>query len=33
MNINMGELLKLAGANNRKVEKIVDSCVPGEVSW
>ncbi|KAF4258885.1 hypothetical protein CNMCM8812_006077 [Aspergillus fumigatus] len=30
MNINMGELLKLAGANNRKVEKIVDSCVPGE---
>jgi hypothetical protein len=33
MNINMGELLKLAGANNRKVEKIVDCCVPGEVSW
>ncbi|GFF86290.1 hypothetical protein IFM53868_04762 [Aspergillus udagawae] len=30
MNINMGELLKLAGANNRKVEKIVDCCVPGE---
>ncbi|RHZ60343.1 uncharacterized protein CDV56_101864 [Aspergillus thermomutatus] len=30
MNINMGELLKLASANNRKVEKIVDSCVPGE---
>ncbi|GFF90346.1 LOW QUALITY PROTEIN: hypothetical protein IFM47457_08459 [Aspergillus lentulus] len=30
MNINMGELLKLAGTNNRKVEKIVDSCVPGE---
>ncbi|KAF7155066.1 hypothetical protein CNMCM5623_005274 [Aspergillus felis] len=30
VNINMGELLKLAGANNRKVEKIMDSCVPGE---
>ncbi|RHZ71134.1 hypothetical protein CDV55_105259 [Aspergillus turcosus] len=30
MNINMGELLKLAGAKNGKVEKILDSCVPGE---
>lgn len=32
MVITMGQLLKLAAMNNRKVEKILDSYVPGDVS-
>jgi hypothetical protein len=31
MNIYMGKLLKLASTNNYKVEKILDSYVPGKV--
>ncbi|EAW13836.1 uncharacterized protein ACLA_068640 [Aspergillus clavatus NRRL 1] len=30
MSITMAQLLKLATNNNRKVEKILDSCVPGD---
>lgn len=32
MVVTMGQLLKLAAMNNRKVEKILDSYVPGDVS-
>lgn len=33
MNVTMGQLLKLATTSNRKVEKILDDYVPGEVSF
>lgn len=32
MNITMGQLLKISSMQNRKVEKILDNFVPGDVS-
>ena len=32
MDIGMGQLMKLASMNNRKVEKIIDTYLPGDVS-
>lgn len=32
LDVTMTQMIRLATAQNRKIEKIVDSCVPGEVS-